>query len=396
MHSLIAYRVLGRFLCRADLMGDPKALFAQLGDMKRELDFLQVYLPELLDGEAIIAVDYRARWKPSPEQRPVIQKLQDAESKMSVGQARAVRGLGAICNPLFLAILQTLALPKTTRRKVEQQSRKWVRKKSPKIKGRESEVYLATKGIVDEAYETAKEALEVGEPIGSESEIQVGSFKLVNTGGFKPDVMQDAAEAMNKAEGLLRSKGFGKVCYGEVYVTKTLHGSSNVGAFYMPPKDALFVRANFRQPIDLVHNIIHELAHRLDHKFLQGKQREINKLYGDLAFHKQWLRPTDIPKPLPGDEIPINRKPHIIDRVLGPKIYVRKPDEPSPSNSYISMDTYRVIKNELAGKPPWGEEGFPSEYASRSPGENFAEMVTGYCLGKLAPKLREALESIIG
>ena len=62
---------------------------------------------------------------------------------------------------------------------------------------------------------------------------------------------------------------------------------------------------------------------------------------------------------------------------------------------FLGIDRIARIKRQLEGKPPWGEEGFPSEYASKSPGENFAEMIAAYCLGRLSPALQELLKTIV-
>jgi hypothetical protein len=391
----IARRVVARWLLKADLLGDPEALFKKLAGLKAAVDELGSLLPIILEGEALIQENYRYRWSPPPEKKELVQRLEAAETKMTVGLSPVNRAMGDVAHDLFLAILQQYTLPKEIRRKVEAQAKVWTRKTPLKFKGRYSEVYQMTSNVVTSAYEVAKEALASGTPIsGSDAETPAGSFKLVNTGGFPPKVMEGVAAAVEKAERLLRAKGFGKVCYGEVYVTKTIKGSAL--AFYVMAQDALFVRANFRNPVDLVYNIVHELAHRLDFKFLTGKKQEIRQLYNNLAFKAKFFRP-DVESPEPGTEVTVNNKPFVVDRVQRPKVYIRKPeDDPSvPSKSYLTLDAYARIKAQAEGKPPFGDDGFVTEYAAKNEHENFAEMVTHYCLGKLQPSLVEKLEAIV-
>jgi len=392
----LARRVVARWLSReADLLGDPEDLFRKLSELKAATDELGTLMPVILEGEALIQENYRYRWTPPPDKKDLVQRLEEAESKMSRGLSPLNRALGDVAHDLFLSILQQYTLPKDIRRKVEAQAKIWTRKTALKVKGRYSEVYQTISNLVTAAYDVAKEALASGTPIsGSEAETTVGSFKLVNTGGFSPQIMEGVAKALEKAEHLLRAKGFGKVCYGEVYITKTIKGTAL--AFYVTAQDALFVRANFRNPVDLVYNLIHELAHRLDYKFLTGKKQEIRSLYNSLAFKAKFYRP-EVEPPDPGQEIKVDNKDLVVDRVMWPKIYVRKPTEDPaiPSKSYITMDAYARIKAQAEGRPPFGADGFVTEYAAKNEHENFAEMVTNYCLGKLQPSLVEKLEAII-
>jgi hypothetical protein len=393
--STATYRITARFLRRlADLVGDPEELFRKLADAKAEIDALQLLMPEVLEGEQLIEENYRYRWSPPPDKKDAIKKLEDAEFKMSLGQRTVLRHLGEVGRSIFLAILQKYSLPAGVRKKVEAQAKAWGRSRPIKFKGRASEVQLGIKSLVDSAYEVAKEALATGKPTeGSEAEVAVGSFKLVNTGGFSAEVMAGVTEALEKGEKLLRSKGFGKTCYGEVYVTRTLSGTAL--AFYVLAQDALFVRANFRKPMDLVYNIVHELAHRLDHKFLKSKEPEKNRLYRDLSWKARSHKP-DVELPKEGEIIEIAKKPFEVHKVGYSKIYIKAPGSTEPPKEYITVAQYSKIKARREGKPPFGPEGFVTEYASKNADENFAEMVTNYCLGRLSPKLTEALEALVG
>lgn len=395
VHEMTAsHRVVAKFRQRlADLVGDPDDLFRKLTVVKEEMDGLQYLLPIILKGEDVIRENYRYRWNPPPELKDTIQRLNDAETTLMLNRRKILGPLGEVCGFIFLALLQKYSLPAGVRKKVEAQARLWGRKNSLKFKGLESEVFLSVKGLVDTAYEVAKEALAVGtETIGSKAEVPVGSFKLINTGGFPDKIMLGVKEALEKAEHLLRAKGLGRVCYGEVYVTRTIKSSAL--AFYVFNQDALFVRANFRKAADLVYNILHELAHRLDYKFLKDKKAEKNKFYRDLNTKARFFKP-DVEFPALGDPIKIKNKDYIVDRIGWRQIYIRPPDAVGPSSTYITLDQYSKLKAREKGEAPFGDEGFVTEYASKSPEENFAETVTHYCLGKLSPKLLSGLEAII-
>jgi hypothetical protein len=354
-------------------MDDPTTLFRELAKAKAHMGRLQKdLLPAVQKGEA---------GKENPE----------ITSKMAVGLREVMTNISRVGRSIFLALLQKYSFPNETRKKVEAQAKLWGRTKPLRFKDSQSNVFFAFQKVVNTSFDVAKEAMEVGKPLeGSTAKTSAGSFKLVNTGGFKDPIMLGATEALERAEKLLRARGFGKVCYGEVYVTKTLKGGNNL-AFYVVPQDALFIRANFRKPTDLVDSILHELAHRLDFKFLKSRESERDKLYRDLSFRV-------IPKvrpPAVGEIITIRNKTYVVDRLSETKIYLKHPADPKPATAYITLDQYGKAKAREKGESPYGVDGFVSEYAAKSPAENLAEMISAYCQGKLSASLVEALESLI-
>src|SRR5690606_28033188 len=95
-------------------------------------------------------------------------------------------------------------------------------------------------------YETAKRILETGQEMGEDSKWDAGSFKVVNMGGFPDKVMQESVRVVKQADQLLRKKGLGKVCYGDVQVTNSIQKSTRLIAFYLIGKDELFLRGNLK------------------------------------------------------------------------------------------------------------------------------------------------------
>jgi hypothetical protein len=112
----------------------------------------------------------------------------------------------------------------------------------------------------------------------------VGSFMVFNTGGFNEKVMEEVIKVVSKSETLLRRKGLGRVCYGDVYITNTVYKSTRVLAFYMRGDDRMYIRANLKGKLGpAIQSVVHELGHRLQYRFLQSKKRDIDALYRSLG-----------------------------------------------------------------------------------------------------------------
>jgi len=200
------------------------------------------------------------------------------------------------CQNLFLSILQGLALPPALNRKVQAASRWWSKSSIRLTKRKEwwvrrfydNEVLLVFPKLLStfrEQVAVAREALAKGKPHGEavETRLQAGPFTLINTGNFKPEVMETVKEVVEKASKAMTGAGFGKVCYGDIHVSKTIT-KSTTAAFYLVTSDEMFVRANLKPSHDTLKTVCHELAHRLQFVFLSGKKREIEALYDKIAM----------------------------------------------------------------------------------------------------------------
>ncbi len=313
-----------------------------------------------------------------------------------------LRRLGAW--EMFLGLLEQYELPPAIRKKVERCSRFYAK---TRVNSPDRKTALAAFEKMLAAYREhiaiAKEALsrsakreEGGATTGP---LKAGPFQVVNTGGFDDATMEECARVVEKAAQLLQSKGLGKVCYGEVLISKTIGRNSNVLAFYVLNEDQLFVRANLKgKDHDAVRHVLHELGHRLQHKFLQHKESDIAVLWATLK-RKQTLNEIDQRKqmgdvkPKPGDTIEERGKTYVVDGVgyrRGPVVNFHLQDDPK-SKAYLSLEAYAKLKGLL---PPKKTTDFVTDYAATSPGENFAEMVSFYCLDKLPPEQVEMLEEV--
>ncbi len=312
---------------------------------------------------------------------------------------------------LSLSVLQQFSLPAPIRRKIEQTAKYWATKQSPRSKrdrstavedryGNTISLYLEQLGTVREQYAAILEALAKGKPMNEADDLKVkaGPFTLVNTGGFNEDVMQEAGAVVEKAAKLLMAKGLGKVCYGDVHISKQI-GRTRVLAFYMKDSDEMFVRAGVRLNVDSLHTVLHELGHRLHRKFLQSKNKEIAQLYmryeyksrvrqdrGEIDESK--IPPIGEEVTYKGDQYRVIRFDRFnrivqLDQVSDPKHFLKVP-----------LQTYGVVfKGEIETKT--NPIGFVTTYAGKSAEENFAEMVGFYCTDDLSAEQVKDLEAIL-
>ena len=301
---------------------------------------------------------------------------------------------------LFLSLIQTLTLPPAVRKKVEMASRAYLKPPTkPRLKEhgwkRDLEyfdVYDRFMAAFKADLATAKLALVKGTPHVEEgagaTKVRVGSFVLVNTGGFSEKAMAEVAEVVQKAETLIKSSDLGKVCYGEIQVTNTL-SKADVEAFYLIANDELFIRANVKSGHDTVRTVIHELGHRFEHKFLKGRNRDIEKLYqlldGQEYEHAKKMRDE---KPKLG-EIWVSPKgeEYSVSRIeagrAGLKVIMQAKNDPKMQAS-ISLEGFLAARGGARNVDAPSYKGFVTQYAkSGGPAENFAEMFAFYCMSRL-------------
>lgn len=314
---------------------------------------------------------------------------------------------------LSLAILQQFLLPAPLRRKIEQASKYWATKQSPKtVRDRSTTMedrygnlltlYLEQLETLRNQQAAFTEAIAKSKPMSeaNEAKVKAGPFTLVNTGGFKDDVMQSAAEVCEKASRILTSKGFGKVCYGDIHITKQI-GRGRVLAFYMKDSDEFFVRAGVRVNVDTLHTVLHEFGHRMHRKFLQAKNKDIETLYRKYKT-RSWIRSDDGPidpskLPAIGEEVTLKGETLVVVALdyIARKVRLKPKDVPDSRRTLSTSfsDFNIVFKGEVekATKP----SGFITQYAGKSPEEMFAEMFGFYCTDELSPEQLEDFKPII-
>jgi hypothetical protein len=314
---------------------------------------------------------------------------------------------------LCLALLQQYELPPAIRKKVENATKFWSKSRfgAPRTKARSGTVEYDL--VMIEGYQRLCEELHDQERLFADAlakgrrgddpevaatrKVNVGPFTVVNTGGFDEATMRGAVDIVREAARVMEAVGLGKVCYGDVLISQRIQNNRNVLAFYLPAHDEMFIRAEAPKEEDTLRTVCHELAHRLEHKFLSSKKREIERLYRGLKNHDLSLV-RDLPAPTIGDTITDKGKPFLVTGF--DPIYesvkltpVDPKDAAAPEGRRVQFSISLVGYHEKKGLR--FDSSFVTSYAKTSAGENFAEMVSFYALGKLPAALVGPLEAIL-
>lgn len=416
MNSMAA-SVARRFM--ADAIGDPKSLLFQF---EEEVKKAESKIPpgsyaqaQRMKGQARAILQETGRF--DPETIPGYREMNHLADRARALLKLVPQWAAAYGSRLFVSILQRYALPPTLRKQVEGAARVYAKSRHSvrrKLPGQDFE-YL---GDFEKLVETlrlhvavAKEALEKGVEHGAEgaqvsTKVDAGPFMLVNTGGFSDTVMGTVASVVKKVSDFAKQAGFSKVLYGDILVTNTIDRAS-VLAFYLVNNDEMFVRANVKANIDTVQTVLHELGHRYETKFLRdtqgvarlyrlisgqedGKVREIQDQMSDSA-------------PVSGDTVVIKGNLWQVKGLnwgRGGKRNVILEDPHNPKSlASISLAGYLHYKGGAGLHVKTVDEdpdykGFVTNYAKKSPSENFAEMFAFYCMGRLPAAQAAAFEQL--
>lgn len=285
---------------------------------------------------------------------------------------------------LFWSILQTYQLNPKDRKVIEQANRVFAKDKMNRMAPEKTvAAYNKTLAEFKLFYEVAKRALSAKKHSDEDSgtTLKSGSFTLVNTGGFPDKTMQEAGKVVHTAERMLRAKGLGKVCYGNIQVTNTIGRSTRTLAFYVQTTDEMFVRANLKgKQGPAVTSVLHELGHRLHLKYLSGKNADIRQIYRVIAdkFRDQSYDMSKMPAPgatILGDK----NEPWVYDGTTYSKggtryLSVHLESDPSRKGG-IQLADWLIYSG--------GGSSFVSTYAKKNHEENFAEMLAAYCEDRL-------------
>lgn len=411
LDGALALRVAARYL-RAKSFGDPKMLLARFQSTLNKYRLPENDLREareLLRGSV---------WDPNNQEH---KKAKILAYEASRNVAKGSSELAEVGQPLFLAILQSYSLHPVLRKKIEAAAKVYAKAYRPRQKEKSFagiyaeyiEQYEAYFSAAEQHLAAAKEAIKDGKehsetPAENTSEVgtkmKVGDFTLVNTGGFPEKTMNEVADLTQKASALLHSSGFGKVCYGNILVTNSLK-ANKVLAFYMLAEDELLVRANFKNARDTLRTILHELGHRYQFQFMKGRDAEVKAFY-------RWMEGEEVDRlkdkrdellPQKGDTIEIKgvtweavvNTPSVTRDGVKYFVNMISKDEDHLKGK-IELEgwlSYKGIKLRDFNDPTL--RGFVTEYAKRGgPDENFAEVFSVYCLGKLRKDYTEAFEDL--
>lgn len=246
------------------------------------------------------------------------------------------------------------------------------------------ELVLHDKGVL---FETPTD-----EGSGSGDVLKAGSFEVVNTGGFKSNVMTDAAKAITEADRMLHAAGLGKVCYGKVFITQQLQGKSSGGivlAFYDRRQDDLYVRANAKG-VSLVQSALHELGHRFVNKFMKDPKQMRTVYYAISGSGTDTL-----PAPPEGDVVVFKNKQYTATKVIPSRQEVSFVLADGRTGWMDFANWYQAKGvNPTTLVPDY--KGFVTPYARvGGPEENFAEMFAFYVMGDLPPSQKALFEPLL-
>lgn len=405
----------------ADAVGDPKSLLIQFEEEVKKAESKcppgSYALALKMKEQASEIVKTTGRF--SSKDIPGYEEMSKLAFNCRVLLSLVSQWTSAYGNKLFLAILQQYALPPALRKKVEMAARTYsktrhtVRRKPP---GQDFEyigdfekllkVLRLHVDVAKDALAKGKEHAEGGDDAGAATKVNVGSFTLVNTGGFTSKMMETVADVVKKAADAIRTSGLGKVLYGDILVTNTIMKDPKVLAFYMTANDEMFIRANVKANINTVQTVLHELGHRYQFKFLNDKPG-VNRLYRLVAGQEN-DRERDLQKamkaPEVGETIVIKGDLYRVRRVTwdrgGEKVVLEDPNNPRGGYASISLEGYLSHKGLAPDRTRNFDEapnykGFVTNYAKTDPDENFAEMFAFYCLGRLPVMQSVAFEELV-
>lgn len=353
-----------------------------LTDLKSEIKMMESRLPP---EDVLMAQKLSEQGKDNKDEdflTGVSRLAMRARAVLSVYQD-SIRNAGS---PLFLQLVQLPGLAGPLRKKLEAGARFFNKStRPPKVYNAVLDAYLAYLATVwgyVGAAQTAIDSAQAAGPAAEEALTEVEGFVLVNAGGFDANVMATVAKVVAEAARVVRSHGFGSLCYGNVVVTNTL-SRSTVLAFYEVKNDTMYVRANLKTGSAALETVVHELGHRYETK--KTTEQKVNSLYRHYSQQERYsgddwtkgLEPAvgEIMKDKNGEYKVVDLK---WDSRMKRRVLLENVSTGSPAS--ISLEGYLKAKG-LTKKPE--DRGFVSDYAGKNASENFAEMFTHYCFGKL-------------
>jgi hypothetical protein len=409
MSSLCRERVVDRWLRKADSIGDPVRLIGGFGAVVHTLGVHEKDVPWMLEAEKMRdafntpGVSWEGLEDKVVEARKLIKEL-DAETYRLAAQvsfsSRLFQQVRA--QELFLSLLQQFQLTPQIRKTIESAAKYHGSRRKTPPKEEALGAYIKMMATVRGQLAAARQAIVQGvkhDAEGAQEVLKAGGFRVINTGGFDSKVMQEVQAVVAQADKLLRAKGLGRVCYGDVLVSRTLSKPS-ILAFYLVSSDEMFVRANLRgKQHDAVATLCHELGHRLFYKFLKTKAQDIKDIYRQISGKTDKRKALDNVlrdhPVLPGDTIVAKS---VVYEVTGTgfgsgglEVKLRRKDDPT-LKATVGLEAYFKIKGLLTHSDL---SSFVSSYASTDWEENFSEMVAHWCLDKLPEDQIQLLESVL-
>jgi len=394
-------RIVARLLIQADSIGDPRTLLQKFKDVVNVAAQDEDAIPSMRKLQILYESAVSQQFPPEMKQ-DVFAFLTKIPRIMRTPEVSygSLKNHGA--QNLFLTLLQNYSFPPQLRKKLEAGSKFYGRSRVLKPNQKNAiETYVKMLNTYQDQIKTVEEALRVGAPHGDDTQTKfpAGPFTLVNTGGFDSKKVQAAITVVEKAAQLLQACGLGRICYGDILLSKSLT-KANVLAFYLISKDEMFIRGDLKgSASDIVRTVCHELAHRLHYKFLKSKDDALQGIYRKLLRSSSYIAEGELAKVKdkikPGTPLKSKGVTYMVERLglngrLEYTVYLYREEDPK-SKATVSLEAYADMQGFLprAGK-------FVSNYAKKGGyAENFAEMVSFYATGNLPPDQIEMLEEVI-
>lgn len=238
----------------------------------------------------------------------------------------------------------------------------------------------------------------------------VGPFTVHNTLQLEGDNLEKTNKVIEAATKFVKNSripGAAKAAYGDVFVVGKLQGHNTL-AWYNFRDDNIYLRPLLKADMDAAHSLAHEIGHRYWRKQVP---KEVQRMW--LRYHsgKRYETPDvkeqtqEVMRTIkPGQPFPI---PVAGMKRGGPPIVVGLENTSNPARAVVVVEMTRGKKKGQQARLPLSRVvdflmkqearkiSFPTDYASTSPEEHFAESFAMYSMKKLTGVHKENFEKII-
>lgn len=227
---------------------------------------------------------------------------------------------------------------------------------------------------------------------GDEGMFQIGPFTVHNTVGASGRQLEKIRRVVEKAARLARDgttlPGFARTLGGHLYIVGKI-GRPKWAAWYMPQKDAVYLRANIRgiSEDETVRHLIHELGHRYKAKFIDP---DLWRRWTD--HHRQMSNtPPSVEMPEVGDVLPfpVNNKDAKVAEASGTSYTLVNKETGEPLGRVGRRKMHSWLRDAAH------RMSFPTLYAFTDPEEHLMEALSMKATGTLPQEHEEAYDRIV-
>jgi hypothetical protein len=238
----------------------------------------------------------------------------------------------------------------------------------------------------------------------------LGPFTIHNTLQLEGDDLKKTNKVIEAATKFVKSSGIpgaAKAAYGDVFVVGKLQGHNTL-AWYNFRDDNIYLRPLLKADMDAAHSLAHEIGHRYWRKQVP---KDVQRQWQSYHMGKRYERP-DVGEQIkevmatikPGQPMPIPIKGWSRG---GPPIIVGLENTSDPRRVEVVFEMPRGAKKgkqgrvrlmavaNFLGSQAARKVSYPTDYASTSPEEHFAESFAMFAMKKLTGVHKENFEKII-